>query len=41
MKKFIATIKKVVKVVENSNNQATHYQALNPVSYFMVNRQMW
>lgn len=41
MKKFISTIKKAIKVVEESNKEIAHYQALNPVSYFMVNRQMW
>ena len=41
MKKFIATIKKAVKAVEEGNKQMTHYQALNPMSYYFVNRTMW
>lgn len=41
MKKFISTIKKVIKVVEESNKEMAHYQALTPTSYFLVNRQMW
>ena len=41
MKKFIATIKKAIEVVEESNKQMAHYQALNPVSYYFVNRTMW
>ena len=41
MKKFIATIKKAVKAVEEGNKQVTHCQALNPMSYYFVNRTMW
>lgn len=41
MKKFIATIKKAVKAVEEGNQKFAHYQALNPMSYYFVNRTMW
>ena len=41
MKKFIATIKKAVKAVEEGNKQMTHYQALNPMSYYYVNCTAW
>ncbi len=41
MKKLIATIKNAVKAVEEGNKQMTHYQALNPMSYYLVNCSMW